>query len=373
MGMVLTVKATGYADYTASSIPSTVGLKKQTPASTAFTLFINPLRTDEAVAASSGAQVSFRDASGQELEALTVNDDGAAKTAKPYPPGTYQIDAHKEGFNELKTSLTANAGDSTFTFSLISGKDGGAAALAASLSPNAAITSPATAAVSSAAAIDDYEYIYPNSVDGKYFQAAQARMYIGNLFIDELNLCQFQLMDNKIPVYGYRSRFFDAMAQGHSLVQGQLAVNFVSEGYMYTVLKEFQNKISAKASLPSGVTEETAQQIQNLMQSRSTTTDATMLAAIDTQLKSLATTPATQAYIKSQLSKPRQLSAYRTFNYRNACYLDIPFDIVVKLEGAGRTATRKLERCFLSANDFGVAHDGKTLLDTYGFVARRLA
>ena len=50
--------------------------------------------------------------------------------------------------------------------------------------------------------------------------------------------------------------------------------------------------------------------------------------------------------------------------------LDIPFDIVVNFEGAGRTVTRKLETCFLGANDFAFAHDGKTLLDSYGFIAR---
>jgi hypothetical protein len=46
---------------------------------------------------------------------------------------------------------------------------------------------------------------------------------------------------------------------------------------------------------------------------------------------------------------------------------------VCEFEGAGRTVTRKLETCFLNANDFGAAHDGKTLLDTYGFMARSLA
>ena len=63
----------------------------------------------------------------------------------------------------------------------------------------------------------------------------------------------------------------------------------------------------------------------------------------------------------------------KAFDYQNACYLDIPFDIVCEFEGAGRTETRKLTTCFLSANDFGAAHDGKTLLDTYGFIARDLA
>ena len=47
--------------------------------------------------------------------------------------------------------------------------------------------------------------------------------------IDELDSVQFVLQDNKIPVYSYMGRYFAAIGQGRSLVQGQIAINFISE------------------------------------------------------------------------------------------------------------------------------------------------
>jgi hypothetical protein len=58
--------------------------------------------------------------------------------------------------------------------------------------------------------------------------ANDARMYIGNVFVDELDSVQFVLQDNKIPVYPYLGRYFAAIGQGRSLVQGQIAINFIS-------------------------------------------------------------------------------------------------------------------------------------------------
>jgi len=77
-----------------------------------------------------------------------------------------------------------------------------------------------------------YEWIYPNSTDGKYFTATQAQMYIGNLFIDELVNLQFAYQGNRIPMFGYCSRSADAFGTGRLLVQGQIAINFVTEGYL---------------------------------------------------------------------------------------------------------------------------------------------
>jgi hypothetical protein len=43
-------------------------------------------------------------------------------------------------------------------------------------------------------------------------------------------------------------RYFAAIGQGRSLVQGQIAINFISEGYLYAVLDNIQS--SATSSNP---------------------------------------------------------------------------------------------------------------------------
>jgi hypothetical protein len=72
------------------------------------------------------------------------------------------------------------------------------------------------------------------------------RRYVQNtpIFSQE----QLILQDNKIPVYSYSGRYFAAIGQGRSLVQGQIAINFISEGYLYAVLDNIQS--SATSSNP---------------------------------------------------------------------------------------------------------------------------
>jgi hypothetical protein len=190
--------------------------------------------------------------------------------------------------------------------------------------------------------------------------------------VDELAFCQFQLMMNRIPVYGYRSQKFDAMGTGRSLVQGQLGVNFVSEGYMYVLLQEFNRQIASKLSSTCPIDSETAAEVDQLVKARAAAPDTS---AINDRLKQIAciSKPAGD-YVKSALNNnQKQLTGYNTIQYQNACYLDIPFSIEVDLEGAGRTVKRTLLKCFLGGNDFSFSHDGKTLLDTYSFIARDLA
>ncbi len=46
----------------------------------------------------------------------------------------------------------------------------------------------------------------------------------------------WELQANLIPKFGYCSQKFDDVAYGKSLVQGQLAINYVSPGYLIAAL-----------------------------------------------------------------------------------------------------------------------------------------
>ena len=82
----------------------------------------------------------------------------------------------------------------------------------------------------------DPEYIAPDYGFQRYFTCAQSRLFLNDIFIDEFNHIQWELQFNLIPKFGYCSSKFDDVAQGKSLVQGQLAINFVSPGYLIGAL-----------------------------------------------------------------------------------------------------------------------------------------
>lgn len=225
------------------------------------------------------------------------------------------------------------------------------------------------------------EFIAPNTGQGTYFTMTQARMYIGTMFIDELNGFQFTLQDNKIPIYGYASRFYDAVAQGKSLVQGQFTINFISEGYMYVLLQEYIQKVNTSADAVNKVSQQQNSRLltlTNALQNPDPSWTPTMIANAKREIQNLAAQlgPAAVNAAKAGIgsSNAKQLSNVLGLaggDYPNAVYQDIPFDIVLQYTGAGRTVTRRIEDVRLISNESIMDHSGTPILDSYGFIARR--
>ena len=77
-----------------------------------------------------------------------------------------------------------------------------------------------------------------------YFSGAQANIYLGPVLLDEVTSLQWSVHQAKIPIYGYASQFFDEMARGTILVQGQFSINFIQPNYLFAVLNALKNRTS---------------------------------------------------------------------------------------------------------------------------------
>jgi hypothetical protein len=67
----------------------------------------------------------------------------------------------------------------------------------------------------------------------EYFSGANISVAIGKSKIEEAVGISYNVMDSKQPIYGYSSVLFDAVAPGQILVQGSLAINFVTSNYLF--------------------------------------------------------------------------------------------------------------------------------------------
>jgi hypothetical protein len=335
------------------------------------------LTAGAATAATAGCTLFFATAAagGPAAEQLTCAN-GQATTANTYLPGQYLVTASQTGYTSSDTPLTVTAGVTQYAVQppiLDAAASNVKAGDAQKVPANGGSVSAGPTTASSGIATltstpPDYEWIYPNSQDGKYFTATQARIYVGNLFMDELVQIQFTYQGNRIPIYGYSSELADGFGTGRRLVQGQLALNFVTEGYLYTVLKEFAKMASNR---PASVQDAniadlttTVQQYQTLAAQKDDQTD--QLQALSIKIQSLADSLG-----------PSGLDLYtagRTVSTqsKSPLALSIPFDIRFELTGAGRTVTKIIRNCLLTANDQVYDQSGSTLLDAYGFVARSL-
>lgn len=76
--------------------------------------------------------------------------------------------------------------------------------------------------------------------DLDYFSGTQAALYIGDVYVDEVNSFAYSVSQSKMPIYGYASQLFDAVAPGQVIVQGQFSVNFKEAGYLWLVLHRYK-------------------------------------------------------------------------------------------------------------------------------------
>lgn len=211
---------------------------------------------------------------------------------------------------------------------------------------------------------DPSESIPENTVGDTYFTGAQCRVYIGSLFIDELQAIQWNNQGNRIPVYSYCSRHVDAFASGKDLVQGQLSINYITEGYLYTVLDEYRK---SKASTLASEDEKQTDQIIALQKAKikfATTASSELQRGIDSKLEELKKNP-NAVRNANKISKPQD-------EIRNAIYEDLTFDIVIEIGTSEHNRSiRRLEKCVLTSNINLIDQSGNPIAESYGFLARR--
>jgi len=336
--------------------------------------------TLEAPANSSGVSVSLAgppDSNGNPISQQGTTDDNGQLTFANLPAGDYTYSASHPAYQDLSQQPISLAAGQTATAGMPMVAKTSPQAIGGSLpvSDNGANASSNTALAGLADAQSQdaaFDQVYSNTSWDTYFTSAQCRVYIGDLFIDELQAIQYSAPNNIIPVHGYASRFADAWADGKSLIQGQLILNYVSETYMYTVLANYRRFLVSQ-SVPSAAadaTSQSAQQLGNALKARKyllASSEDADTTAIDSTIQTLVQDPATV-----QQHKQNQQGRGPGSIYINAIYQPIAFDIRVEIGSGSSRTYRQLEKCRLTGNDQIIDQSGNVIADVYSFLARRL-
>jgi hypothetical protein len=290
-----------------------------------------------------------------------------------YPPGSYDIHWSFQGVTRTDI-LNVVTGQSVYTFPPLQVPDtGGSSGGATPAAPK-----PIVASTPKSSTNPIYPFTFPAYNYGKYFTPTQALMYIGGLFIDELNGFQYSLQSNKVPVFGYCSEMMDAVGVGKSLIQGQFNINFITDGYLYTVLNEHKrknapipDKSSADSLAASNLMDQCAQLLSNNPEATRSTDIQNQINQIKQQIVQLS---ANNPSIPSQLSAQSRQNIKGNPNHKiyNAAYSRIPFNIVLEFEGGGRKITKIVRDCVLTGNE-QILSDDSVILDGYSFIARSIS
>jgi len=80
----------------------------------------------------------------------------------------------------------------------------------------------------------DPRYNY-NTYKEDYFSGSQAKVYMGDIYVDDIVTIQYNTSQSKQPIYGYSSQNFDAVAMGTVIGNGTLTIAFKEVGYLNVI------------------------------------------------------------------------------------------------------------------------------------------
>jgi hypothetical protein len=70
-----------------------------------------------------------------------------------------------------------------------------------------------------------------------YFSGSDVNIFFGKIWVDEIVNLSYSLTEQVLPIYGYNSFTYDAIARGRRIIEGQFTINFKSVGYLKELLK----------------------------------------------------------------------------------------------------------------------------------------
>lgn len=81
--------------------------------------------------------------------------------------------------------------------------------------------------------MNDYQ-VFPK----EYFSGADVYIAFNNVLLDEIVSIQMSMQEQKLPIYGYASFTYDAIAHGARIVQGSFRINFKESQYIRAALSK---------------------------------------------------------------------------------------------------------------------------------------
>lgn len=76
----------------------------------------------------------------------------------------------------------------------------------------------------------------------EYFSGSDIRIYFEDVLIDEVTDLTFTMQEKVLPIFGYNSYTYDAIARGSRIIQGSFAINFKDVDYLRGAVESILNE-----------------------------------------------------------------------------------------------------------------------------------
>jgi hypothetical protein len=298
---------------------------------------------------------------GQSIQKAGVSYQGGLAQVEGLAPDLFTLTASHPDYEPASQVLKVDGQQRSFVVSLVRKGTGADSAPVGPTPP--AVYDPNANPEDLVLGADVSEETYDNSAYQGYFTSAQVRLYIGNLFIDQLHTIQYALQQNNVPLFGYCSEFPDAYGRGRSIIQGQIVVNYVHQGYLYSALRNYERMLTAKAVASTG------SQLAKTIKASTRATSADLQAQVAARLTDLlrSATPEEVQQAQDLLRPPAAADPYTNPLYRHTA-----FDMRLEIGDGPYRSIRLLEKVKLGVNEQICDQSGQVILESYAFMARRL-
>lgn len=85
-----------------------------------------------------------------------------------------------------------------------------------------------------------------------YYSGSQVAIFMGNIWLSDISMIEFNLMQKKMPFYGYKSQMYDQMAKGTQLIEGVFSVAYSHTNWLNMAMSkylEFTNPAGSQQSI----------------------------------------------------------------------------------------------------------------------------
>lgn len=82
----------------------------------------------------------------------------------------------------------------------------------------------------------------------RFYSTMDAQVLINDMIVTEISTIGWTIKEEVLPIYGYHSYTFDAMAHGVRAITGQLTVNFVCPEYLLYIIDHTSQTAQSAAS-----------------------------------------------------------------------------------------------------------------------------
>lgn len=223
----------------------------------------------------------------------------------------------------------------------------------------------------------------------QYFTGAQASLFVGDVWIDEVYGIQFFANQSIVPVYGYSSSFFDMVGRGKVLIQGMFEINFVDTGYLYAILADIYLRNKLTGLEPVDKPKLVEQQLALLAEInagatqgvRNKTRQDTFAQVVDL-LSDMSITDVdrlSQRMLNSNSRQNARTELDKTINPNFAdlsvIYSMVPFKLTgyfghPELGGKDQGTYKELQDCFLVSNEMVIGAQDEVVKERYSFICR---